>query len=126
MKGSLCKFCGQSIKWIKTKNGKNMPLDPIGIEEGDILYDRDKHSSHWDTCPKRDRARDQYPKQDSATPVMNAYLLSKFEEYVKAVQAGVGYEMLGRQFLESVEKTNLPKGKTGDMYDDNTDDGVPF
>jgi hypothetical protein len=123
MKGSLCKFCGQSIKWIKTKNGKNMPLDPIGIEEGDIVYDRDKHRSHWDTCPKRDRAREQYPKQEQSNAVMNPYLTTMFEEYVKAVQAGVGYEMLGKKFLAAVEKSHKPADK--DLFDKD-DDGVPF
>jgi len=121
VKGSLCKFCGQSIKWIKTKNGKNMPLDPIGIDEGDILYDRDKHSSHWDTCPKRDNARQQYPKQDASQSVMNPHLTTLFEEYVRAVQAGVGYETLGKKFLAAVEKTHKPEDK--DLFDDNE---VPF
>jgi len=122
MKGSRCKFCGQAIKWIKTKNGKNMPLDPIGIEEGDILYDREKHSSHWDTCPKRDRAREQYPKQETQlTAVLNPHLVTKLEEYVQAVKAGMGYEQLGKQFLESVEKTHKPPDK--DLFDDNE---VPF
>ena len=121
MKGSLCRFCGQHIKWIKTKNGKNMPLDPIGIDEGDILYDRDKHSSHWDTCPKRDKARDQYPQQQTQlTAVLNPYLTTKLEEYVVAVKAGMGYEQLGKKFLESVENSLKPKAP--DMFDDE----VPF
>ncbi len=118
MKGSLCKFCGQPIKWIKTKNGKNMPLDPVGIDEGDILYDRNKHTSHWDTCSKRDSARQQYPTQETA--VLNPYLATKLEEYVNAVKAGMGYEQLGRKFLESVENTHKPKST--DLFDDE----VPF
>lgn len=118
MKGSLCKFCGQGIKWIKTKNGKNMPLDPIGIEDGDIVYDREKHSSHWDTCPKRDQARQQYPRDDR---VLNPYLTTKLEEYVSAVKAGMGYEKLGTKFLESVENAHKPKRQ--DLFDDNE---VPF
>jgi hypothetical protein len=124
MKGSLCKFCGQSIKWIKTKNGKNMPLDPIGIEPGDILYDRERHSSHWDTCPKRDNAREQYPRQDAPASVMNPHLTELFNKYVKAVQAGMGYEKMGQDFLQAVERAHKPAAppKTDDMYDDD----VPF
>ncbi len=121
MKGSLCKFCGQTIKWIKTKNGKNMPLDPIGIDEGDILYDRDKHSSHWDTCSQRDKVRQQHPRQES---ILNPYLTTKLEEYVHAVKAGMGYEQLGKKFLESVENSHKPKDK--DLFDGETNDGVPF
>lgn len=121
MKGSLCKFCGGPIKWIKTANGKNMPLDPINIDEGDILYDRAKHTSHWDTCPKRDRARQHYPKDEG---VLNAYLKTKLEEYVTAVKAGMGYEQLGKKFLAAVEKTHKPKDK--DLFDDHPDNEVPF
>jgi len=120
MKGTLCKFCGQPIKWIKTKNGKNMPLDPIGIDEGDILYDRNKHSSHWDTCPKRDNARQQYPRQDAPVSVLNPFLTAKLEEYVNAVKHGAGYETLGQAFLTAVEKTHKPESP--DMFDDD----VPF
>jgi len=120
MKGSLCKFCGQSIKWIKTKNGANMPLDPIGIDEGDILYDREKHTSHWDTCVKRDRAREQYPKKDS---LLNAFLQTKLEEYVSAVKAGMGYEQLGKKFLEAVERAHRPNEP--DMFEKDTEE-VPF
>lgn len=122
MKGSLCKFCGQTIKWVKTKNGKNMPIDPVNIEEGDILYDRERHSSHWDTCPKRDKARQQYPRQATQlTAVLNPYLATKLEEYVVAVKAGMGYEKLGHGFLEAVEKTHKPKDP--ELFDDNE---VPF
>ncbi len=123
MKGSRCRFCGQAIKWIKTKNGKNMPLDPVNIDEGDILYDRERHSSHWDTCPKRDKARQQYPKQDS---LLNAFLQTKLEEYVSAVKAGMGYEKLGQDFLQAVEKTHKPADP--DLFDkgDDSNDEVPF
>lgn len=101
-----------------------MPLDPVGIEEGDILYDREKHTSHWDTCVKRDRAREQYPKQETQlTAVLNPYLATKLEEYVNAVKAGMGYEKLGHGFLEAVEKTHKPADK--DLFDKD-DDGVPF
>lgn len=120
MKGSNCKFCGQPIKWIKTKNGKNMPLDPVGIDEGDIVYDRMKHTSHWDTCTKQEKARQQYPQQQQS--VLNPFLTKQLEEYVQACKAGAGYEMLGRKFCESVEKAHVPKPETGDMYDDD----VPF
>ena len=34
-----CKGCGEYIKWIKTRNGKNMPVNADG-------------TSHFATCPK--------------------------------------------------------------------------
>lgn len=35
----VCKGCGAKIYWIKTKRGKNMPIDPDG-------------EPHHATCPK--------------------------------------------------------------------------
>ena len=110
------------IKWIKTKNGKNMPLDPVNIDEGDILYDREKHSSHWDTCTKQDQSHQSAPTQAASESVMNPYLTTKFNECVRAVQAGVGYEKRGADFLDAVEKTHKPKTHQEDAYDDD----IPF
>jgi hypothetical protein len=43
---SLCKRCGQQIAWDRTKNGKNVPIDPDG-------------RIHFGTCPmKRQKQRE--------------------------------------------------------------------
>jgi len=100
-----------------------MPCDPINIEEGDV-FDRNKHTSHFDTCPKADNHRgNSKPKQEG---VLNPYLQKKLEEYVNAVKHGVGFEVLGRQFLESVEKTHKPAEPDLPFNDDVPDDDVPF
>lgn len=55
----ICKGCGQEIIWIKTKNGKNTPID---AKEKLFYYQSQKlesgwgqfsagHESHWATCP---------------------------------------------------------------------------
>ena len=57
---SNCKGCGASIIWIKTKKGKNMPIDAkpvkayIKSEDAQVdLYTMvDVHLTHWGTCPK--------------------------------------------------------------------------
>ena len=41
---SRCSGCGMKIFWIKTVNGKNMPLDPDG-------------TCHFETCPEADQFR---------------------------------------------------------------------
>jgi hypothetical protein len=39
---AVCRGCGEIIDWVKTKSGKNMPLDPAYLShdeanEGDLL-----------------------------------------------------------------------------------------
>jgi len=52
-KGSVCQGCGIYIEWIKTKAGKNMPVDPAGV----TVITADGRTvrgfiPHWATCPK--------------------------------------------------------------------------
>ena len=50
-KGSCCRGCGVYIEWIKTENGKNMPVDPAEIT---IITAKGKvvkgFIPHWATC----------------------------------------------------------------------------
>lgn len=84
---ATCRSCGAEINWIKTKRGKNMPVDPEEVEWGDAenndvlvseLGDvvhvsreiRDPHPnlryyiSHFATCPQGDDWR----KNESREP----------------------------------------------------------
>ena len=50
-----CRSCDAKIVWLKTKKGKNMPVDwdedaQVDAEAGRI-FDRKGHTSHFDTCP---------------------------------------------------------------------------
>lgn len=50
-----CKYCGEEIIWMKTKNGKNIPVDPDSIQ-GDIsveVYDKKLMKCHFDSCGKK-------------------------------------------------------------------------
>lgn len=59
-----CKSCGAEIVWMKTKKGKNIPVD-LPAEEDAMrmevlsadLYDRDLHTTHFDTCPNAEKHR---------------------------------------------------------------------
>jgi hypothetical protein len=48
----VCKKCGVYIEWIKTENGKLMPVDPelktIVTKEGKTVRG---YITHWSTCP---------------------------------------------------------------------------
>jgi len=52
-KGGTCRGCGIYIEWIKTKAGKNMPVDPAGVtiitKDGEV---KKGFIPHWATCPK--------------------------------------------------------------------------
>lgn len=61
-----CSSCGAAILWVKTVNGKRMPLDEYPTPDGnvvlvdgvafsaytlDALEGRDLYKSHFATCP---------------------------------------------------------------------------
>lgn len=50
---SSCRNCGAAITWLKTKNGKNIPVNPETVADGDVTFDRQHHVTHFDTCPAR-------------------------------------------------------------------------
>jgi len=54
---SQCGSCHAEVKWVKTKAGKNMPVNAETWEEGDTLFDSKKHTSHFATCPQAARHR---------------------------------------------------------------------
>ena len=58
LKNSNCKGCGALIYWIKTKGGKDMPVNPekttIMTMKGEI---HKGYIPHWATCPKVDNFR---------------------------------------------------------------------
>lgn len=71
---SACSKCGKPVTWVYTEAGKKMPLDPLPVEDGTIVYagdgpdrvrvlkkaDQDdlflarlqRYKSHFATCPK--------------------------------------------------------------------------
>lgn len=63
MKKGKCKGCGAEIYWVKTDNGKNMPIDAqpekriviqefMGKRSGKFV---DTYISHFATCPQAKR-----------------------------------------------------------------------
>jgi hypothetical protein len=52
-----CKGCGADNVWLKTMKGKNMPVDEETVEDDSEVYDKDVHTSHFDTCSNADQFR---------------------------------------------------------------------
>lgn len=58
IKLSRCRSCDEYIVWMKTEAGKNMPVDADSCDEDDeLIFDPDKHISHFATCPEADKWR---------------------------------------------------------------------
>jgi hypothetical protein len=56
-----CRSCSAPIYWVKTRAGKNMPVDADTATRGDTQFDPQAgHISHYATCPqaKDHRKRD--------------------------------------------------------------------
>ena len=53
---SKCRSCGADIVWVKTQQGKNMPID-AETDNGDTIFDHNVHRSHFATCPHADQHR---------------------------------------------------------------------
>lgn len=46
-----CKSCQAPIIFLKTQAGKWMPVDADSVDQTiECTYDREAHSSHFDTC----------------------------------------------------------------------------
>ncbi len=63
---SKCKSCGAEIHWLKTRAGKNMPVDVPDFEDGEIAnealttaveFNPDYMVSHSSTCPNAKKHR---------------------------------------------------------------------
>lgn len=60
-----CRSCGAEIVWLKTVNGKNIPVDAETVADGDTVFDPKRrtifdfvgHVTHFETCPDRDKWR---------------------------------------------------------------------
>lgn len=50
--------CGALIVWLKTKAGRNMPVNYDGtVTDLDTHYEHGRHTSHFVTCPAADKFR---------------------------------------------------------------------
>lgn len=52
-----CRSCNKQIVFLKTRNGKAMPVDADTVEPSDQEFDQQRHKSHFASCPKADKHR---------------------------------------------------------------------
>lgn len=52
-----CRSCRAQIIWLTTAAGKNMPVDADTVDPEDQEFIRDKHVTHWATCPDAGKFR---------------------------------------------------------------------
>ncbi len=48
---AVCRKCGEHILWVKTRKGKNMPIDYKPEFENDTEFKYGRHICHFSTCP---------------------------------------------------------------------------
>jgi hypothetical protein len=46
-----CKSCGKEITFLRTDKGKAIPVDKDTVDAADEYFDRDRHVTHFRTCP---------------------------------------------------------------------------
>lgn len=69
MKVEHCAKCNAEIVWLKTKNGKSMPVVAKTVSEGDTVYDHTRHTSHFADCPFAQTFRKRVEKKWPEHPV---------------------------------------------------------
>lgn len=56
-----CRKCQKAIVWMKTRNGKNMPVDAETVLDEDTEFTKERHVSHFATCPYAESFRTKKP-----------------------------------------------------------------
>ena len=52
-----CKSCGKEITFLRTDKGKAIPVDKDTVNAADEYFDRDRHVTHFRTCPEAGKFR---------------------------------------------------------------------
>ena len=52
-----CKSCGKEITFLRTDKGKAIPVDKGTVDAADEYFDRDRHVTHFRTCPEASKFR---------------------------------------------------------------------
>jgi len=52
-----CRSCGKEIVFLRTDQGKAIPVDKETVDAIDEYFDRDRHVTHFRTCPAAGKFR---------------------------------------------------------------------
>lgn len=112
---SECKSCGAEIRWLKTKAGKNIPVDlpdPEDLKRDEILaadlYEKATMTCHFETCPNADQHRK--PRESSAPassdPSVNAKRLNTalvaLEDIIKSTPDGLRAQEIAKAAVSQI------------------------
>ena len=50
-----CKACGKKIVFLRTEKGSVIPVDAETTDAADEYYDKERHTTHFITCPEAAR-----------------------------------------------------------------------
>jgi hypothetical protein len=116
-----CRDCDEPIVWMKTFSGKNIPVDPESVDDPSdesVIYDKQVHTTHFDTCGKK-------PAGGQPTKVVKSGLElergceKQLLKYLLALQSGTGHEEAGSAFIVAMQNAYL---KAEPDYEDD----IPF
>lgn len=123
-----CNRCGADIVWIDTFKGKRMPLDASSYEAGDQIYDRNKHTSHFDTCTGKDSPAQQSGARSGQAPAKSGGLLLEPEvekamiELIERVTKHEDFDAEWQNLREQVEVAYGPPKQAENEFEDD----IPF
>lgn len=83
-----CKGCQAEIVWLKSHvSGKNVPVNPEGVEADDVFFNFKKHVSHFATCIYAKELR----KNGKGTKgsVKNALVVGELPTVAEIIKEGV-------------------------------------
>jgi len=117
-----CNRCDADIVWIGTFKGKRMPVDADTFEAGDEIYDRNKHTSHFDTCGKREQQSGPRPAADGVkmTPVVE----KAFLKCMVTMSNGRDHTDDAQALISIMADNYVPK--QSQPSDQEFDDDIPF
>ena len=52
-----CKSCGKEIVFLRTDRGNSIPVDKETVDAVDEYFDKDRHVTHFSTCPDAKKFR---------------------------------------------------------------------
>lgn len=61
MKTEKCRRCPARIVFLYTKNQRPIPVDAATVRPGDVEFDKTRHTTHFETCPRRKSFRKKKP-----------------------------------------------------------------
>lgn len=85
---SRCKSCDAEIVWLKTKTGKNIPVDIETCDlDTDELFNRETMKCHFETCVNADQHRTRSSSKASApTPTPDNFNAKRLNTALAALE----------------------------------------